>query len=539
MRFVSLRRAVPVCAAATAAVALGLPGVASAAKAPKTDVSEQCSGAAKIEAEGSTFAAPAEFLWTGNNTEKKEELKTGFNFSTYKLGCNGSQGSKAKPEVLYNQENSFNRGSGSCLKSWGNGVTTFEEEKSGEKYPRLKKFSFCGTDEAPSEAVKEEFEKFASEGVEGEHEGQKGAAIESIPVAQGAVAMIVHKPKHSLASSEITTSKGKKEKLGRLALDQETVEGIYAGTIKTWAEAVAAQGGNGSDKLTCTEGGENDTITPVVREDKSGTTHIFKSFLEQVSTAKIPMENFEEIKAEGVGTGEKPCSSGELQEGAERTWENVAEGCENQRWPLAAHVLRPKETGNPGVVNKVNATESSIGYADLAVAQELKFFNPAGGGGEKKAGEQKKEFWAVVQNSEPGTTPVTFEDPSTVGDGTKEGDSNCKETKYILGKGEKFPPKSTRDNWSKVKAENVSKTYAICGVTYVLAARQYWFFLDHYGLTEEESKAVATTVHDYLQWVVSTGGGGKVLKDHDYEALPKAVAAESLLGAEEIGSKEG
>ena len=546
MRFVSLRRAVPACAAAVAALALGLPGVASA-KTPKTDVLEQCAGTPKIEAEGSTFQAPADFLWTGVNSDKSNELlHTGFNYSTYKLGCDGEQGSKAKPEVYYNQENGFNRGSGSCLKTWGNGVTTFGENKGGEVYPRVKQFPLCGTDEAPSEAVKKEFETFASAGVEGEVEvepgkKQKGAAIESIPVVQGAVAIVVHLPKDCLASSEITNSKGKLEKLGRLALDQEVIEGIYAGTIKTWAAAMTKQGTDGKDTLTCTEGGENDTIRPVVREDKSGTTHIFKSFLEQITTTKIPMEEFNEVKAENgtVDTGEKPCTGGELQSGAEKTWENVAEGCENQRWPLAANVLRPKEQGNPGVVNMVHTTESSIGYADLAVAQEMTFFNPKGGGGEVKKGAQSKQFWAVVQNSEPGETPVTFEDPSTKGDIEKEGNSNCKDTVYAAKKGEKFPPATTRADWSKVKAENVSETYPICGLTYVLAARQYWYFLDKYGLTEEESKKVATTVHDYLQFVVSSGGGGKVVKDHDYEALPKAVAKEALLGAEEIGSKEG
>ena len=543
MRLVSLRRAVSACAAATAAVALGAPGIASAA-VPKTDVLEQCSGAQKIESEGSTFQAPAEFLWTGVNSEKEnEKLKTGFNFSTYKTGCNGSQGSKQKPEVFYNQENGFNRGSGSCLKTYGNGVTTFGEEKGGEIYPRVKKFPFCGTDEAPSQTVKEEFEKLAGAGLEGEHEGQKGAGIESLPVAQGAEAMIIHLPKDCLAKSEPTefagTLKEKVVKLGRLALDQEVVEAIYAGTITTWAQALAKQGTDGKNTLTCTEGGENDTIRPVVREDKSGTTHIFKAFLDQLSSKKIPMEEFNEVKAEGVGTGEKPCSSGELQEGAERTWENVAEGCENQRWPLAAHVLRPKEQGNPGVVKKVNETESSIGYADLAVAQELKFFNPQGGGGEKSKGASSKEFWAVVQNTEPGTTPLGFADPSTVGDTSKEGNSNCKETKYILTKSEAFPPKSTRDDWSKVKGSDVSKDYAICGLTYVLAARQYFPFLEKYGVSEAESKAIATTAHDYLQWVVATGGGGKTLKNHDYEGLPKAVAKEALLGAEEIGSKIG
>jgi len=549
MRFVSIRRAVPACAAFAVALSLGAPGVASA-KAPKTDVLEQCSGAAKIESEGSTFQAPAEFLWTGVNSNKSNEpLHTGFNFSSYKLGCSGSQGSGAKPEVYYNQENGNNRGSGSCLKSWGNGVTTFGETKGTEVYPRVKKFPFCGTDEAPSEAVKKEFEKLATPGAEGKIEVepgkfQEGAAIESIPVAQGAVAIVVHLPKDCLASSEIVTSKGKKETLGRLALDQEVVEGIYHGSIKTWTEALTKQGSDGSDTLTCTEGGASDRIHPVVREDKSGTTHIFKSFLEQVNNEKIPMEAFSEVIAEGVGTGEKPCSGGELGAGALKTWENVAEGCENQRWPEAAEVVRPKEQGNPGVIKKVNATESSIGYADLAVAQEEKVFNPPAGG-EGKKGEKHKEFWAVLQNSKPGATPVTFEDPSSKGDGEKEGSSNCKNTNYISAVGTKFPPASTREDWSKVKGSDVSTTYPICGLTYVLAARQYYYYLAPYfsGSTtkeiEEKSQSIATTVHDYLRWSVSTGGGGKVLKNHDYEALPKAVAKEAELGAEEIGSKEG
>jgi ABC-type phosphate transport system substrate-binding protein len=533
MRFVSVRRAVPACAAAAAALALGVPGVASAKKAPppEPEVLTQCSGSQRIEAEGSTFQAPAEFLWTGTNSNKSnEKTGTGFNFGTNALACAGTQGSKQKPEVYYNQESKLTQGSGSCLKTWGNGIKEFGEVKSGETYPRVKKFPLCGTDEAPSKTVKEEFEKYMVAG----GESGNGEDVESIPVAQGAVAIIVHLPKDCLASSEITTPKGKVEKLGRLALDQEVIEGIYAGTITTWAEALAKQGSDGNDVLTCTEGGENKTIRPVVRADKSGTTHIFKSFLEQINTEKIPMEEFNEVN------GEKPCTSGELGAGALKTWENVAEGCENQRWPEAAHVLRPTETGNGGVIREVNSTESSIGYGDLAFVQELGYFSKKGVGGENKKGEKNKEFWAEVQDTEPGKTPVTYTDPSSKNDVEKEGSSNCKDTKYVAAKGEEFPPASTRDDWSKVKAENVSKTYPICGVTYVLAARQYWYFLSKYGLTEEESESIATTVHDYLQWVVNdkTGGGGKVLQNHDYEALPKAVQAEAEYGAEEIGNKK-
>ena len=535
MTFVSARRAIPACIATAAALALVVPGAASAKKVtpPKTDVLEQCSGKASIESEGSTFAGPAEFVWTGVNSEKgNEKTGTGFNLATSSLACSGSQGSKAKPEVYYNQSGSLTRGSGSCLKGWGNGITTFGEVKSGETYPRVNKYPICGTDEAPSKTVKEEFEKFAAPG----GEAGNGEAIESIPVAQGAVTIIVHLPKDCTASSTITTSKGKVEKLGRLALDQEVIEEIYRGTIKTWAEAMTKQGSDGSDVLTCTEGGENDTIRPVVRADKSGTTHIFKEFLAQVYTGTFAAEEFKE-----VNKGEKPCTSGNLNAGATESWAQVGEGCENQRWPEAAKILRPAETGNPGVVNEVHATESSVGYADLAVAREKGFFSKKGEGGENKKEEKNKQFWAVVQSSEPGKTPLTFADPSSKGDKEKPADSNCKDTKYVSAKGEEFPPLSTRFDWSKVKAENVSETYPICGLTYVLAARQYYYFLSPYGVSEAESQKIATTVHDYLQWVVNakTGGGGKILENHDYEALTKTVQAEAEFGAEEIGSKEG
>ncbi len=535
MRFLSVRRAVPVGIATAAALALGVPGVASAKKVtpPKTDVLEQCAGALKIESEGSTFQGPAEFVWTGVNSEKgNEKTGTGFNLASSSLACSGSQGSKAKPEVYYNQTGSANRGSGSCLKTWGNGIKTFGEVKSGETYPRVNKFPLCGTDEAPSKTVKEEFEKFAAPG----GEAGNGEAIESIPVAQGAESIIVHLPKDCVASSEITTAKGKTEKLGRLALDQEVIEEIYRGTIKTWSAAMTKEGTDGHDVLTCTEGGAGDTIRPVVRADKSGTTHIFKEFLAQVYTGTWAAEEFNE-----VNKGEKPCTSGELGAGAIVTWAQVGEGCENQRWPEAAKVLRPTETGNPGVINEVHNTESSIGYADLAVAREKGFFSKKTEGGENKKGEQNKQFWAVVQDSEPGKTPVTYEDPSVSGDKEKANNSNCKSTKYVAAKGEEFPPLSTRFDWSKVKAENVSATYPICGLTYVLAARQYYYYLQPYGVSEAESQKIATTVHDYLQWVVNakSGGGGNILKNHDYEALTKTVQAEAEFGAEEIGSKEG
>ncbi|HTU80116.1 MAG TPA: substrate-binding domain-containing protein [Solirubrobacteraceae bacterium] len=534
MRFVSARRALPVSLASAAVLALGMmPGIANAA--PKGEVGEQCSGP-RIEGAGSTFQAPLQFIWTGVNSEKgNEKLKTGYDHSKSKDACSGTQGTKAKPEVYYNQEEQF-RGSGACLRAFGEGTTEFGEEKTVDgqklKFPDLNKFPECSTDEAPKQSVKEGYEKFVDK-VAG-FEGGKGEAIESLPVAQGAEAIIVHLPKGCLASSEIKTPTGKKEKLGRLALDREVIEEIYRGKIKTWAQAMEKQGTDGDDHLECPEGGLEKRIRPVVRADKSGTTHIFKAFLLQVYSGTFPAEEFKE-----VNKGENPCKGeGELQKGAIVSWAQVSEGCENQRWPEEAEVLRPVETGNPGVINEVHKTESSIGYADLAVAQERGFFSNKGEGGENEKGEQNEQFWAVVQDSAKTGKTETFSDPQTKGDIEKAEESNCKDTKYVAAKGEKFPPESTRDDWSKVKGEDVSKTYAICGVTYVLAPRQMWYFLEPYKITEAESLKIATSVHDFLDFVTAKTGGQDELKKSDYEALPKAVQEEDAVGAEEIGNKE-
>lgn len=554
MRFISLRRAVPVGVAAVAALTMSLPGVASAKKPPKwkTDVLAQCEGS-NIQGEGSTFSAPAEYLWTGFNSEGIA-TSTGYNHSSSSLACSGAK----KPIVEFiNRGKGIDEGSGSCLKTWGNGVKEFgEHKKTGSEedtYPRVSRFPFCGTDEAPTKTVKEEFEKWASPGFT----AGNGEAIESIPVAQGAVAMVVHLPEACTAESTIKTYKGKEEKVHRLALDQKIIRGIYEGAIKTWSEAVSEQEAEGGAKneLKCEpSSAAGDTINVVVRRDKSGTTHIFKSFLAQIEPKTEPtFEAFETIN----GT-EHPCAHEEKYDNPfVESWEAVQEGCQNQRWPEAAKVVRPAKTGNPGVLEEVNNKESSIGYADLAVAAEKAWFSKKetvegsgksavhthNGGGENSKKEYEHRFWAVVQDSKPGAAGPTYEDPSTKGDKEKEGESNCEASAYVAAKGEEFPPASTRDDWSKVKAENVSDTYPICGLTYVLAARQYFYFLEPYfaGKTTEEieaeSKKIATAVHDYLAFVVSPKAGAKELKGHDYEGLTKAVAERAAKGVEEIGSK--
>ncbi len=501
MTSLSARR-VAACVASAAAMVAVVPATASAKKGPVTDRGEQCSGS-NIVGRGSTFQNPAQLVWN-----------PGFNKNTSSVACSGTQGSKGTPKAEYRNTLKEDRGSGACLKAFG-----------AEKVSPNRTYDYCGTDEAPNVTQKSE--------IESHKEGEAEKSLETIPVAQGAEAIIVHLPEGCRASSEVE-SKGKKYKLGRLVFDNSTIDAIYRGLIGNWKQAIEVQGaGHGNDSLSCTGGTaeEETAIKPVVRLDHSGTTHIFKAYLSLANPAPFEAEPYEEeYFGSSTGCGTKfPAEA--------KTWGEVAEACQNQRWPEAAHVVRPEESGNPGVVNKVNSTPSSIGYADLAVAREFKFFSAKGQGGENKKGsatkqgEQNTKFWAEVQNK---SSPITYADPSSDGDVEKLGNSNCKNTSYINSSEEEFPPESTRDLWNGAKAALNEEHYAICGLTYDLA---YKLYKPYFGaaLTDAQGIALATGVENYLMYEISGKGGGKDLKNKDYEQLPKAVIKEAEAGIQEIG----
>jgi len=487
------------CIASAAALAAVVPATAAA----KTDRLTQCAGESII-GRGSTFQNPVQQVWN-----------KGFNINKKGAACSGKQGSKGKPTATYRNTESKDQGSGSCLKAFGAGATKNTE------------YDYCGTDEAPNPTQKGEIEAQLKGSALGEPEDW----LETIPVLQGAVAVIVHLPEGCTATAEPSTGK-----IQRLVLNKATLEGIYRGTITKWSTVIADQGtGNGSDKLTCTGGApeEEETIRPVVRLDKSGTTHIFKEFLTQVNTASFEAEAFNEINESPEKEHSKPCPSPKGEE--PETWLKVGEGCENQRWPAAANVLRPSSghTGNPGVIETVNATPSSIGYADLAVAREKKDFSAASAGG----GEGKAKFWAEVENVNK-KGKKTYSDPASNGDVEAAENSNCKKTAYIdTETGHEFPPESTRDSWSQAKADDEGKTYPICGLTYDLAFKLYDPFFQG-AKTEEQGVALATTVENYLSFELSKSAGGKEAQHVDYYPLPSNVLAEAIEGVEEIGYKE-
>jgi ABC-type phosphate transport system substrate-binding protein len=460
MRSLSARRIISACILSAAAAAVAVtPGAASAS------VGTQCSGA-NITGQGSSLQKLAQqTVWTPD-----------FNTSATKNACSGKQGDKKKPTVTYTST-----GSGAGLKSWG------AESKSPSEISFGIANAYVGTDEPPN----------ATQISEIEHQESTFTVntLETIPVVQESVAIIVHLPSGCTATSTAAP--------GRLAISDATLQGIYAGTIKTWGQIA-----DGGDVITGT-GCSTDTITPVVRFDQSGTTHIFKRYLGLINTGKLLTE---------AETNE--------------SWDELSEGSQNVVWPKAANVVKPAAKGGGELAAKVASLAGSIGYVNLAEARANAAFVPPTGGANEPT------FWAVLENGVKGkgkSLKVTYEDPAVNGDVATLGNANCAKVAYTNGT-KPFPPPTVFEPWNEVTTavpggpvELAEKDYSLCGMTFDLAFTSY-------SLLPSTSEAEATTVSNYLKYVVGKAEGQKAIVNNDYYALPKGeVLTDAVGGAEKIG----
>ncbi len=307
--------------------------------------------------------------------------------------------------------------------------------------------------------------------------------VQTVPVSQGSLAVVAHLPSGCTATSTAAP--------GRLVLSDKTLNGVFSGSVKTWGEVT--EGGDVLMGAGCSA----QPIQPIVDEGASGSTHIFKRFLGQISGSAMTTE------------------------GGSFTWNELGEESENGLWPTAAGVAKPAEAGDTGVVADVASTPSSIGYAPLGAARENSAFGAEGGSG-------KATFWAEIESSST-KGKAKYADPSTNGESGTAAESNCKKTVYTNGLST-FPPASTTAPWNEVSSAVTSKTYPLCGFTYALAVTKYSAYP---GTTEE----VAKGAKEFLKFLVSNKkeAGQKLMKETDAQALPKAVLLEASKGVEEVG----
>jgi len=451
------RRVLTACVVAALAVAaLVAPGVASAKKSSTS----HCLGD-NITGQGSSLQKGAQqTLWDkGFNGTPATASK----FSCTKVG--------EEPTITYTSD-----GSGAGMKSWA-AEGTFESEYEAGKFATTgfaDDNAFVATDEPPNATQ--------ISNIENQESTPTTKSLLTVPVAQESVAVIVHLPAGCSATSTAAT--------GRLSLTDKALQGIFAGTVTTWG-GLDGEGGNVISGTGCTA----DPIHVVVRQDSSGTTHIFKQFLGQINPGTLTTS-----------------------EGSE-TWQQLSEGSLNTEWPTAANVTPAGGNGGSALATKVLATEGGIGYINLFEGR-AKGFAPA----------TSTTFWTKIQNAVKGKT-TTFSDPSTGAEDTTATaqDANCNKIVYVDEKGSPFPPPAASSPWDSVTTSITQKTYALCGLTYDLAFTKY-SLLSGTSAKEEE------TVKEFEQFVIDKKGGQSQLAGHDYLSLPKgAVDSEAISGAAEIG----
>jgi ABC-type phosphate transport system substrate-binding protein len=453
MKSLSTRRIASACVVSAATVAaLVLPGAASAV------VGQQCSGVS-ITAQGSSLQAVAQ----------QEIWAPKFHTSGDSFACDGTQGNKGTPTITYNST-----GSGAALRSFG------AEAKSPSEISFGPGNAFAATDEPPNEKQLEE--------IESNETPKTTNTLESIPVAQESVVILVHLPSGCTATSTAAS--------GRLAFTNADLQGVFAGEIKEWGKITG-----GGDAVTGT-GCSTDSITPIVRFDQSGTTHIFKRYLGLINSAPLATEDGSE------------------------TWGELSEASLNTVWPTAAGVEKPAIKGGGEELAKVIATPGSIGYVNLAEARKSSSFVPPSGGANEPT------FWAVLENSHKGSgkkEKVTYQDPSNNGEIATLDAANCGKTVYTNGK-EPFPPSSVLATWNTVTTSVTlkEKTYSLCGLTYDLA-------FTHYDLLSGTTEPEATTVNNYLKFVTSKKQGQVLLPGDDYLGLPKDIITKAEAGAAAVG----
>jgi ABC-type phosphate transport system substrate-binding protein len=434
MSSISVRRVISACIVAAAFIAaLVAPGAANAS------LLTHCGGASTTGA-GSSFQLELQNIWDPG-------------FNTNKVGCTAV----GAPKITYSSI-----GSGAGYKEWN------EKEHFGT-------VGFVGTDNTVNAAEKSS--------IEAKQEGTGGTVL-TIPVAQGAVTIPVNLPTGCTATSTIAP--------GRLAMNNATLEGIFAGTVTKWNQ-IEAQEGTGN-ALSGAECNKETPISVIVRLDGSGTTHIFKRYLNLIDTASLASED-----------------------GKSHTWGELAEGSLSTTWPTATKVIKPKESTNVGLLKEITATPGSIGYANLGDAR-----NPANGG---FTGQSPQRFWTMLENSsktKSGKTKRKYADPSTNGDVAELAASNCKKTVFSNG-GNAFPPPAVSAPWNEVTTQLTSKTYSLCGLTYDLVLKNYEAY-------KGGTAAEATTVVDFEKYLLSKKGGQKELAGKDYSPLPKELVSESLEG---------
>jgi ABC-type phosphate transport system substrate-binding protein len=319
-------------------------------------------------------------------------------------------------------------------------------------------------------------------GEEGTMLAKMKAALKSdlvvIPVTQTSIAIAANPP--ALPSHPACT-------VPRISPVQ--LQKVFIGEIKNWRQLNAA-----SDAAL---GGDCDqAITRIVRDESAGTTYQFKHFLNMVNSGALPCTGKEKrtwAQLQAPFGGESPPNT---------DWPRNA-SCQEGEGPVTT-VAGPVAEGEQGPLSYVKEHAGTISYGSLPEAEQ----------------------WAPKQ------VITVSNGVKFVGPATKEGEANCAAAKYSLPEGFE---EGVNVDWSQVYGSNpnigeTSETaYPICTLTWDVVPA------DAVGLF---GKGIATTLHDYLRFVVDPEAGQVSVRHAGYQDLPGAVLEAALVAIVHIDGEE-
>jgi len=302
-----------------------------------------------------------------------------------------------------------------------------------------------------------------------------GSDVAVVPVTQTAIAIAAHPPALP-AHSPCAVPK----------ITPTQLQKVFNGEIKNWRQI-----GTASDSSV---GGDCDqAITRIVREESAGTTYQFKHFLNTVNGAPLA------------------CTGKE-----KRTWAQLqapfgGEASPNVEWPRNSDcqagegkvttVAPGLGEGEIGALAYVAENAGTITYGSLPEAQQ----------------------WAPKQIVDV-FNGIKYADPAT-----SENGANCAGAKYTRPAGWES---GVNVDWSQVYGsdpnigEGTKNAYPICTLTWDIAA------------TDRFTEKAATTVHDYLAFVVAKEGGQAAVRKAGYRDLPAGIAEAANVAISHINGKE-
>lgn len=508
---------------ALAAAALAAPGGAEAAGF----VSPHCGGAT-VAGAGSSFANPLQSAW---NQLFHQVSQCGSAAPTVNYWSIGSGGGRA---TMGSHESGNNSGQRDYAATGSSGNVRF-----------------AGSDSAASSTQRSQIEQGL--GIP----GQIGT-LHEVPIAIGSISIAVHLPSGCTVPSNAPEfyqpDANDNDHTGRIKVSNDKIERAFEGTLpsvnslpaQVWGDLapdIVSSGSSGTGSKTTTQC-QNAPVIRVVRQDNSGTTGAFKTWL-----------NLPAVKTTGSINWSDPTYT----------------ASPNTVWPVSNQTDAQngivRGNTNSGEASAVQQTDGSIGYVELADARNFGFtktpsntatddFDPALGG--------DNTFWLPVSNgsgtyTEPSRTDVADSWKSTAPASSKG--ANCSNVTFTdtsqsgapagtLPAGTGGDP--TLGNWDKVNGLNSSDvsgppagqgTYGLCIPTYALA------FDDNaavYNATDQRfcdavaEEAKARTEKDYLEMIL-TSDGQNVAAASDYSPLPGTrdingnAPANTMLGAAQTG----